>query len=478
MWEANLVLEDLVQQRRLVARAKEAAKAGGFLEGGDLPPKVWKNNAQFGELTAEEVRTILKDDRLYAPSEVEDTFSALLKWISANKAARKGYLAKFLPLLRLGHCSVSDLEKVAVNREVQQDADALKVLNAIHRSLTSNSTAVGEVAGVDLSHRTWLKPRIPKNAIFVFGGWTEFATNRLLTYNCRASKWRDLGYQYTPRRAYHGLAAAGQFVFVVGGFSGRDCHNSLVCLDVGQARWIAKANMALARCYLSVSVLQGYIYAMGGYDGIDRMSTVERYNFNANCWTQVANMNDVRSDASAAVACGRIYIAGGFTGRAVLDTVEFYDPSTDLWTQVKSLPWKRSGHKMLAHNDIIYILGGFNGTTRVNILTQYDVRADRFTNLPTMPQAKSNFAAVVLEGCIYTIGGYDGTAVVQNVEKYDITSRKWSRAAQISEKCSAAAACVVEDVVNQAVAKTAVAKAPMLEARIGASATTSGRSPH
>ncbi|XP_075726449.1 kelch-like protein 10 [Rhipicephalus microplus] len=222
--------------------------------------KVWKNNAQFGELTAEEVRTILKDDRLYAPSEVEDTFSALLKWISANKAARKGYLAKFLPLLRLGHCSVSDLEKVAVNREVQQDADALKVLNAIHRSLTSNSTAVGEVAGVDLSHRTWLKPRIPKNAIFVFGGWTEFATNRLLTYNCRASKWRDLGYQYTPRRAYHGLAAAGQFVFVVGGFSGRDCHNSLVCLDVGQARWIAKANMALARCYLSVSVLQSNIY--------------------------------------------------------------------------------------------------------------------------------------------------------------------------------------------------------------------------
>ncbi|KAL3210445.1 hypothetical protein MRX96_008690 [Rhipicephalus microplus] len=274
--------------------AKEAFRY--FLQNFD---QVWKNNSQFGELTPEEVRTILEDDRLYAPSEVDDTFRALLKWISANKAARKGYLAKFLPLLRLGHCSVSDLEKVAVNREVQQDADALKVLNAIHRSLTSNSTAVGEVAGVDLSHRTWLKPRIPKNVIFVFGRRMDRVRHQ------------PLAHIQLPRlqvAAYHGVAAAGQFVYVVGGFSGRDCHNSLVCLDVGQARWIAKANMALARCYLSVAVLQGYIYAMGGYDGIDRMSTVERYNINANCWTQVANMNDVRSDASAAVACGRIYM--------------------------------------------------------------------------------------------------------------------------------------------------------------------------
>ncbi|XP_075539211.1 uncharacterized protein LOC142573880 [Dermacentor variabilis] len=31
-WEAKLVSEDLEQQRRLVARAKEAAKARGFLE--------------------------------------------------------------------------------------------------------------------------------------------------------------------------------------------------------------------------------------------------------------------------------------------------------------------------------------------------------------------------------------------------------------------------------------------------------------
>ncbi|KAL1478006.1 hypothetical protein MTO96_016903 [Rhipicephalus appendiculatus] len=410
--------------------------------------QVWKNNTQFGALTPDEMRSILEDERLHAPSEVKDTFSALLQWISANKAARKGYLAKFLPLLRLGHCSVADLENVAVNRKIRGDEDSLKALNAIHQSLTSNSLAVCEVAGTDLSHRTWLKPRIPKDIIFVFGGWTEFATNSLLTYNCRSCKWRDLGYQYTPRRAYHGVVAVGHCIYVVGGFSGRDCHNSLVCLDVGQARWSAKANMAVARCYVSVAVLQGYIYAMGGYDGIYRSNTVERYDIKENYWTQVADMNDIRSDASAAVACGRIYVTGGFTGRAVLDTIEYYDPSTDLWTRVKSLPWKRSGHKMLAHNDIIYIIGGFNGTTRVPVLAQYDVKADRFSDLPSMPYAKSNFAAVLLEGCIYIIGGYNGTTVVQLVEKYDIAARKWYTAPQISDKCSAAAACVVQDVIN------------------------------
>ncbi|KAL1485680.1 hypothetical protein MTO96_031791 [Rhipicephalus appendiculatus] len=190
--------------------------------------QVWKNSTQFGALTPEEMRAVLEDERLHARSEVKDTFSALLKWISANKAARMGYLAQFLPLLRLGHCSVADLEKVAINRKIRRDADSLKVLNV-------------DSPGHHLRLRRMDRVRLPT------------ACSRT---TAAPPKWRDLGYQYTPRRAYHGVAVVGQCIYVVGGFSGRDCHNSLVCLDVGQARWSAKANMAVARCYVSVAVLQ------------------------------------------------------------------------------------------------------------------------------------------------------------------------------------------------------------------------------
>ncbi|KAL1433487.1 hypothetical protein MTO96_001852 [Rhipicephalus appendiculatus] len=53
------------------------------------------------------MRSILEDDRLNAPSEVEETLKAILKWVSADAAARKGYLAEFLPLVRFVRCSVT-----------------------------------------------------------------------------------------------------------------------------------------------------------------------------------------------------------------------------------------------------------------------------------------------------------------------------------------------------------------------------------
>ncbi|XP_049526889.1 kelch-like protein 10 [Dermacentor silvarum] len=370
IFKKNLAPESCIDTYRLASsRGYEYLAAEAFRYLVRNFDEVWRNNAQFQALTPEELRTILEDDRLHAPSEVEDTFSAILKWISADVDARKAYLAKFLPLVRFARWSVTDFKKVATHPQVVCDADSVKVLNAIHKTLTRQFMAVGVVAGVDLSPKFWLRPRVPKDILFLFGGWTVGATNNMLTYNCRAAKWRVMGSQYTTPRAYHGAAVINQCIYFVGGFDGRECYHSVVCFDVPLARWSAKANMAFERCYVSVAVLQDHIYAMGGFDGHVRTNTVERYDVNANQWSMVASMNDVRSDASAAVAGGRIYIVGGFTGRVVLDTVECYDPSTNAWTRVLTMSSPRSGLKVVAHNDTLYIIGGYNGITRLSSST-------------------------------------------------------------------------------------------------------------
>lgn len=410
--------------------------------------QVWKNSAEFERLTPDEMRTILEDNGLHAPSEVEDTFNAILKWISAEMATRKGYLVKFLPLVRLGRCSVQEFEKISTHPEIQGNGDSLKLLHVMLQTLTRPSMEVGEVAGVDLTPKLWLTPRVPRDILFVFGGWTSGATNNMHTYNCRSQKWRSVGSQNTPPRAYHGAAVFNSCIYFIGGFDGRECYHSMVCLDVTLARWSPKANMAYSRCYVSVAVLQGHIYVMGGFDGRTRTNTVERYDVKTNHWAMVASMNEVRSDASAAAVCGRIYIVGGFTGGAVLDTVECYDPSTDAWSRVSTMSSPRSGVKVVAYKDVLYIVGGYNGAERLSSMEQLDVRRARFSELPSMPHAKSNFSAVVLEGSIYTIGGFNGTTTVQLVERYDIAARKWHTAPQISINCSASAACIVQDVVN------------------------------
>ncbi|KAL3182903.1 hypothetical protein MRX96_006703 [Rhipicephalus microplus] len=175
---------------------------------------VWKNNAQFEALTAEEMKTILEDDRLNAPSEAEETFQAILKWISADAAARKEYLAQLLPLVRFVRCSVMEFEKVVSHPEVEGDERSLKVLHVIHHTLTRPSLELGKVAGIDLSLKQWLTPRVPKDILFVFGGSTSGATNNMHTFNGRANKWHVMGAQYTIPRAYHGAAVIDSSIYL------------------------------------------------------------------------------------------------------------------------------------------------------------------------------------------------------------------------------------------------------------------------
>ncbi|KAH6944458.1 hypothetical protein HPB50_003282 [Hyalomma asiaticum] len=479
--------------------------------------QVSRNAAQFLELTPEEMQTILEDRRLHARSEVEDTFQAILKWISAD-VTRKRYLAKFLTFVRFARCTIGshglqnancfrryrEFESVLIHPEVQTDRDSLSVLNAIHQSLLQPLEEVDDVAGVDMSRKLWLEPRMPKDILFVYGGWTLSATNTMLTYNCRAQTWRTImGNEYTPPRlarlpeetlrncycvircrAYHGVAVIDSCIYFVGGFDGNNCYHSLVCFDVPLARWSPKANMAYERCYVSVAVLQasnesrdrhyvvpwlkpsrelsgnsnrqaenracarGHIYAMGGFDGRRRTNTVERYEIKKNQWYRVSDMNDVRSDASAAAVCGRIYIAGGYTGLIVLDTVECYDPSTDVWTRIATMSSPRSGLKVVAHEEALYIIGGYSGQEPLSSMVEFDVKRARFSELPSLPEARSSFGAAVLEGSIYIIGGFNGMVTVKTVERYDISARKWYTAPRIHTNRSASAACTVENVDN------------------------------
>ncbi|KAL1436808.1 hypothetical protein MTO96_049347 [Rhipicephalus appendiculatus] len=427
--------------------------------------QVWKNSAQFEALTPEEMRSILEDNRLNAPSEVEETFQAIIKWISADAATRKEYLAKFLPLVRWVRSTVIEFETVVTHPQVHGDEDSLKVLNVIHQTLIRRSMEVGKVAGIDLSPRQWLTPRLPKHILFLFGGWTTSgATNNMITYNCRAQKWRVMGSQCTTPRAHHGAAVIDSSIYFVGGYNGHEYCHSVVCFDVPLARWSAKAGMTYARAHVSVAVLQasdelrylicttltgeswqrevknasvqGHIYAMGGRDGISRTKTVERYDIEMNHWSMVADMNEVRSGASAAAARGRIYI------------VEFYDPSTNAWTRIATMTIPRSSTKVLAYKDALYIIGGYNDNGRLSSMELLDIRRARFSELPSMPYAKSHFAAAVLDGCIYTIGGWNGRTTLKLVEKYDVASRTWFTAPEVSADCWESAACVVEDIAD------------------------------
>lgn len=411
--------------------------------------KVWSTSPQFQSLAFEELWNMLHDDELHVPNEVEGSFGAILKWIAGDVEDRRCLLSRLLPLVRFLFGTNADVQRVEAEPLVREDEKAQEVLNVIKWTLDKEALDSGDWGFWPyLADRRWLQPRIPKDIIFMFGGWTGGATNNLLTYNCRSRRWVLHPNQYTPPRAYHGVAMLDGLIYFIGGFDGRSCYHSVVCLDVPELKWTAKSNMHMARCYVSVALLRGYIYAMGGFDGEGRTSSCERYDAARNQWELVAPMHDIRSDASAVAVAGRIYVMGGFTGLDVLDTVEYYDPSADAWTRVQSMSRPRSGLKAVVHGDDVYVMGGFDGAQRLDSAERLDVRKGRWSQLPSMAFPRSNFVAALLEGSIYAAGGFNGTTTVSLVERYDIEARQWHRTTDLSITCSAAAAYVYHNVPN------------------------------
>ncbi|XP_077543362.1 kelch-like protein 10 [Haemaphysalis longicornis] len=195
--------------------------------------------------------SVLHDDELHAPNEVECACGAILKWIAGKVEDRRGHFPRLLPLIRFAFCSRADMEKVESDPLVRASEQSLEVLLVVKRTLSQEPVShVYWRARPDLSEQRWLKPRVPKDVLFVFGGWTDSATNHLLTYNCRSSRWLLQPPQNTRPRAYHGVVMHNGLIYFVGGFNG-------------------------LRSSACAAAAAGRIYTMGGYTGREVLVSVK-----------------------------------------------------------------------------------------------------------------------------------------------------------------------------------------------------------
>ena len=125
------------------------------------------------------------------------------------------------------------------------------------------------------------------------------------TYDIRAARWYSHpALEDTAPRAYHGLAALGEVMYIIGGFDGSQYYNNVKCFNARTKVWKDVAPMYTQRCYVSTAVANGLIYACGGYDGRYRLASAERYNSQRNQWSQIESMHERRSDAGADVLHG------------------------------------------------------------------------------------------------------------------------------------------------------------------------------
>ncbi|XP_065299331.1 kelch-like protein 10 isoform X3 [Dermacentor albipictus] len=414
--------------------------SGNFIE-------VAKINQDFDRISYDDLKALLSSDELNLADEGK-AFSAAIKWTSADASNRHRFLPSLLSAIRFGLCKVSFLQEEVFPHPMLDDVDCRAVLEPVHGLLEQLELHEGPRM-INLTH-PMLRPRIPRDVLFVIGGWSNgSATNLVESYDCRANRWlifpndRDI-----MPRAYHGLVALDGLIYMIGGFDGSQCFNCVRCFNPLLHRWTERACMHVARCYVSVAVLDGKIYALGGYDGDRRTNTAERYDPTTNTWSLIADMNDQRSDACATVVDSKVYIVGGFTGQQVLNTAEFYDPKVNVWTYIRAMTVPRSGVRVINYQDTVYVLGGFNGTNRLSTGEKYDLLRDRWLELPNMHTPRSNFAVAVLDDLLFAIGGFNGTTTVPFVECYDSKTNGWRRVTDMNINRSALGACVAVNLPN------------------------------
>ncbi|XP_046968333.1 kelch-like protein 10 [Vanessa cardui] len=409
--------------------------------------RILKECSEFKLLSHEELEDILRDDELNVRNE-EIVFQAVKMWVEHDLENRRKYIPSLLSCVRFGHIGYKYFKSKIL--QWQPVIDDEKCQEALYPAVVFLTVLDSRPDGEADLNDPLARPRIPYEILFAVGGWSAGSpTSFVETYDTRADRWFLSIHMDLSPRAYHGLCALNNLIYMIGGFDGSDHFNTVRCYDPVANTWHERACMYQARCYVSVVVHDGLIYALGGYNGRTRMSSVERYYPQKNQWEMTTPMNKQRSDASAASLGGKIYIVGGFNGQEVLSSAEIFDSETKQWSFIRSMLSPRSGVSLIAYRDSLYALGGFNGYSRLNTGERFcPQRGSEWQEVTEMFSARSNFATVLLDDMIFVIGGFNGSTTIPHVECYDGDTLEWYDAAPMNLTRSALSACVLAGLPN------------------------------
>jgi kelch-like protein 10 len=403
--------------------------------------QILQYSPEFKDLSAEELEYILRDDELNVDKE-ELVFEAVIKWTAADLQARERYLRTLINCVRYELMSLNFFTNVMNNEFILASPELQSSLNSASGFLAELNSE--QTRDRELNHPI-ARPRIPYEILFAVGGWGNVMPTRIIeTYDIRADRWLICTNRDHSPRAYHGVCALENLIYMVGGFDGSDCLSTVRCYNPITQEWQDKACMYHSRCFVSVCSQDGKIYALGGFDGRNRMNYAESYSPCLNQWEMIPAMHCPRSDASAASLNGKIYIAGGLDGEQVLRSVEVFGPETNEWTFIHSMESPRSGLSLVAYNNRLYALGGFNEFTRLSSGELYNPSSSsNWQQISEMFSPRSNFAAAVLEGKIFVFGGFDGSTTISDAEYYDLNSDEWYEVSSMNMSRSALSACVL-----------------------------------
>lgn len=404
------------------------------------------------QLSYSSLNYLVSNDRLNVRRE-ETTMKRIITWTTANLADRLKHFLSLVKMVRFGNAAVNFIPQLIMDESFKPFTDQATIAYLCHvHSVLMDIQADPVPLKYDILKHPFLRPRVPHEILFVFGGWSHLMpVANFESYDIRVNKWFQSQINGMGPRAYHGTVAFQGAIYIIGGFNGATHLNSVVAIDPINRNWYTRASMNRCRCYVSVAVLNGKIYACGGYNGSERTNTCEVYDPVANEWKLIKPMNQIRSDGTCVAYKNKLYMFGGFDGYLVHRSGEVYDPLEDTWTYIEEMSIARSGLSSVVFDNQLIVIGGNNGATRESSIEIYSPLTREWRQGPAMITPRSNFASAILEDNLYVVGGFDGESTTELCEKLplkELPDTQWLPVWSLPSTRSALSACVMDDLPN------------------------------
>jgi len=131
-----------------------------------------------------------------------------------------------------------------------------------------------------------------------------------------------------------------------------------------------------------------HLYVCGGWLEDDVVTKAERFDTVGNKWEEIANMQQKRRCAFGVANEGKIFVARGVWDDMGLcfNTCEMFNISTNEWQLIGSLKAPREGGTMVCLKGTLYVLGGKNDDERSELSVEcYDPTEDKWIEKTTVP---------------------------------------------------------------------------------------------
>ncbi len=236
---------------------------------------------------------------------------------------------------------------------------------------------------------------------------------------------------YHLQTARYGAAvvADGNYVYVVGGDTGREFLGDIERFDINTHEVVRLTERLAPRAYPGAVVADGRIYVFGGASATplrqgDRMEpTVDVFDLSSGQITQAAPMPTARSYAATVLFKGQVYVIGGIKarGRSAAQTglVEIYNLATNRWSTGPSMPTARECRGAVV-DDFILVPGGYRNRARVAQVEFFVPAENAWKRLPDLCKPVSACAVAFLGSHLFLFGNYSDE---QEVVAYELRTR-------------------------------------------------------